>query len=292
MPCGRSLSSMLLLVVPLFTGLLLLPVESLAQDEVSSQAATSEYTAKLAKARALQAKLTNRVACLATRDTEFISQSNQLELDIAKLRDREKLLVTQLNMHQEQQNGRKAVYDSERRKYEACYEEYRRLEARWRTEQKKWNFIASYMHVSFLFNVIEAEIKAAEASLRCIDALGIAVAAERELEKSNSAFKITQDESKRVRESIQQPEKEIAQLKTKISNLRTELQAHKSLLDDLAYALAEAQSVDTVEVRPLTARKTDRISALIDAAIVKSHTTVNRADSLLPQNREQNCLAK
>ena len=221
MPRFKSLLSLLTLITPLLTGTVLVPVESMAQDEALSPAVISQYSAKLADARNLQADIRTRVACLDARDAELSARRDKFETALGDLRRREEPLIAELNRQQEQQAQFRTLYDTERDNYDRQYNElvhyqqqkYAQEEAVRRCKRDlssggvfDWltdtscDLANSIAHLVGAIQSVEGRIDAAEKRLRAAQE-GVR-SAEQKLDESRNALIATQEQSVQVRDSI------------------------------------------------------------------------------------------
>lgn len=298
MTCFRSFLSILTLTVLLFVGPLLLTVEAVAQDEVLSQATISEYTAKLTHARNIEVEVAHRVECIEARDAELASRRIALEKALGDLLRHKLDLDSEIAKQQEKQKGFSVTYESELANSARLQWELVNLQAQQQAQdadlrdcRSKWYTLPGMcqlsnwlLHTVGAIESVEGKIASSQRGLQIakagLNSVGLW------LEQSQNELSLAQSQLVEVKTLIDQTEDDIQKLKTTLSDLRTEDQSYRKLLDDFANALKEAKSVDTADARARTARKIIRISDDVDAAVAR---VIDPANSVLPEGWRQNC---
>ncbi len=294
---------MLLFIVPLWGMFTHSSQANDAQNATLNQALITEYTVKLENARNIQAGIVTRVACIEARDAELTSRSQELEVELGGLRRREQALASELATRQVERDQFSKVYDSEKIKYNqlaktlASYKAEKKRHDDWVRQCKHDTWIFSFTcDIATVLGRLVGQIRSVEGEIATLKrqleiSQGALTAAEQRHNESASALALAQSQSVEVEASISQTENEIKQLKAVLSELRTNVQSNRTLLDDFEAALAEANTVDTADSRARTARKVARNSADVDQLVIRSSELVERANSVLPAGG-QNCASR
>lgn len=305
MPLFKSFVLIPMLIVQLFVGSFLLSAEALAQNEVLSQAAISEYTEKLVHARNIQAEIADRLTCLEKNDAELTSQNKGLEIELGNLRRREQDSATELAIQQSKQKDFKAIYESEWANYVNLQGEVAHYQAKkWAQEEAvrqckrqlsssgwfDWltdpacDLSNSIAHLVGAIETVDGKIAASERKLQ-IARDGMNDAQQR-LDESQKALVQAQQQAEQFEALARRTENEIHTLKATLSGLRIEVQNYRNQLDDFENVLKEAASVDTADALARTARKVIRISDDVDKAVAR---VADPANSVLPEGWKQSC---
>ena len=293
----RSFISTLILIFSLVVGPFLLSTEAVAQNEVLSQAAISQFTANLERARNIQAEIGDRVLCIEARDKELISQRAKLEIGIGEIRLKEQTLASKLAVQDDLYKSYSAIYDSEMNTHNKLEEELRVYQnQKWSQEEavrickNEWYTINAFcdlaMEITKLVGLIESvEGKIASTTQRLNSARDAKNEAQQRLNESEKELVLVKQQLEQSNVSVRQMENEISTLKITLSNLRSENQNDNILFDNFENALKEAKSVDTADARARTARKVILISEKVDNAL-------KEANSILPPGWRQSCSAR
>jgi chromosome segregation ATPase len=275
---------------------------ALAQGVDAAQFA--QFQSKLEIAQRTQVDLNRRVTCLNQRDTELVSQRDNLEERIGQLRSQEQQLDKTSREQDSAYKGYLLDFEKERSVLDGLRRQLWELESRKRAQEhalqecKAKPFIPNFAcDASYGLLELVGEIKNYDGD--------IAAAARREqntreraelalgnLQQSRVELDSTRYQATTVAADISRTEQAISALKIALSDLRDEVQPYQLLIDAFRNALDEAKDVNLADQRPRTLRKLRDIAANFDAAMASSSAAVQHANLVLPAGWMEACIAR
>jgi chromosome segregation ATPase len=274
---------------------------TLAQPESLDPAKISEFQAKLEIAQRTQGDLSQRVTCLNQRDAQLVSQRNNLEERIGRLRRDEQRLDKASRDQQAAYDGYISTFQKEQRELDGFRRHREEVEARKRGQEQalreckaKWYTINASCDAAYSLLEVAGEIRnydgdIAAAARRERIAHESAVLAHETLEKSRREFESTSVQANALAAEIPRTEHEMGATKAALSGLRQEASPYQGLIDQFANALTEAKDVNLTNARARTLRTLNDIAENIDAAVVHSTATVRHADENLGAEWMKSC---
>jgi chromosome segregation ATPase len=273
-----------------------------AQAQSAYQEQIAAFTAKLETARSTQADLNRRVICLNQRDAQLVSQRNNLEEHLGRLRTEENKLAPEVQRQEAAYKGHMSNFETERRNLEGFSRRLKELESRKRGQELELqkckaeplipNFVCDATYGAFewfgVYKNYEGDIAAAAKRERI--AGESAVLAQENLERSKRELDSTRNQANDLAPKIFRTEHEISAVKTALANVRTEVQPSQILIGEFDNSLTAAkEDVNMADARPRTLRMLAEIAAKIDDAVVRSTAAIGRADATVGEEWMKSC---